>query len=43
VTKNNLVPELANAYSGWPRILGWLQGLLERGETVEDRKPIPAT
>lgn len=36
-------PELANAYSGWPRILGWLQGLLERGETVEDRKPAPAS
>lgn len=32
-------PELAKSYSGWPRILGWLQALLERGETVDDRKP----
>jgi len=35
-------PELAQNYRGWPRMLGWLQSLLERGETVEDRKP-PAT
>ena len=33
-------PELAKSYSGWPRILGWLQALLERGETVDTRKPI---
>jgi uncharacterized protein YndB with AHSA1/START domain len=33
-------PELAQSYSGWPRILGWLQALLERGETVEDRKSV---
>lgn len=32
-------PELAKSYQGWPRMLGWLQALLERGETVEDRKP----
>ena len=32
-------PELAGSYSGWPRLLGWLQALLERGETVDDRKP----
>jgi uncharacterized protein YndB with AHSA1/START domain len=32
-------PELANAYRGWPRMLGWLQAYLDRGETVEDRKP----
>jgi uncharacterized protein YndB with AHSA1/START domain len=32
-------PELAQAYRGWPRMLGWLQALLERGETVEQRKP----
>lgn len=32
-------PELAKSYSGWPRMLGWLQVLLERGETVDDRKP----
>lgn len=32
-------PELAQSYRGWPRMLGWLQALLERGETVEQRKP----
>ena len=32
-------PELAKSYSGWPRMLGWLQALLERGETVDSRKP----
>ncbi len=32
-------PELGKSYQGWPRLLGWLQALLERGETVEDRKP----
>ena len=32
-------PELAQNYRGWPRMLGWLQALLERGETVQDRKP----
>lgn len=32
-------PELGKSYSGWPRMLGWLQALLERGETVDDRKP----
>ena len=32
-------PEIAQAYRGWPRMLGWLQSLLERGETVEQRKP----
>jgi uncharacterized protein YndB with AHSA1/START domain len=32
-------PELAQAYRGWPRMLGWLQALLEKGETVEQRKP----
>jgi uncharacterized protein YndB with AHSA1/START domain len=31
-------PELANSYRGWPRILGWIQRLLEHGETVDDRK-----
>jgi uncharacterized protein YndB with AHSA1/START domain len=35
-------PELAKSYSGWPRILAWLQALLERGETVDDRKPATA-
>jgi uncharacterized protein YndB with AHSA1/START domain len=33
-------PELATSYRGWPRMLGWLQALLERGETVDDRKPV---
>ena len=36
-------PELAQSYRGWPRMLGWIQALLERGETVEDRKPVPAS
>jgi uncharacterized protein YndB with AHSA1/START domain len=31
-------PELAQNYRGWPRMLGWLQSLLEKGQTVEDRK-----
>ena len=30
-------PELARSYSGWPRMLGWLQAFLEKGETVEHR------
>ena len=32
-------PEIAQAYRGWPRMLTWLQALLEKGETVEQRKP----
>ena len=32
-------PELAKSYSGWPRLLVWLQALMERGETIDDRKP----
>jgi uncharacterized protein YndB with AHSA1/START domain len=32
-------PEIAESYRGWPRMLGWLQAYLERGQTVEDRKP----
>ena len=32
-------PELTQAYRGWPRMLAWLQALLEKGETVEQRKP----
>jgi uncharacterized protein YndB with AHSA1/START domain len=35
-------PELAQSYSGWPRLLGWLQALMERGETIDDRKPFSA-
>jgi uncharacterized protein YndB with AHSA1/START domain len=35
-------PEVAKNYRGWPRMLGWLQALLERGETVDDRKPVSA-
>ncbi|HJT69235.1 MAG TPA: SRPBCC domain-containing protein [Terriglobales bacterium] len=30
-------PELAQAYRGWPRMLGWLQVFLEKGETVAMR------
>ena len=32
-------PELVQAYRRWPRMLAWLQALLEKGETVEQRKP----
>jgi uncharacterized protein YndB with AHSA1/START domain len=32
-------PDMAGSYRGWPRMLGWLQALLERGETVADRPP----
>jgi hypothetical protein len=31
-------PELAHSCRGWPRTLGWLQALVERGETVANRK-----
>jgi uncharacterized protein YndB with AHSA1/START domain len=31
-------PEVAKSYSGWPRMLGWLQAFLESGETVDTRK-----
>jgi uncharacterized protein YndB with AHSA1/START domain len=31
-------PELAESYKGWPRMLGWLQAYLEKGETVATRK-----
>lgn len=30
-------PELARSYSGWPRMLIWLQAFLEKGETVGNR------
>ena len=30
-------PGIGDSYSGWPRMLGWIQALLERGETVQDR------
>ncbi len=33
-------PDVANSYRGWPRMLEWLQSFIERGETVETRKPI---
>lgn len=35
-------PELAQSYRGWPRLLSWLQALIERGENVDDRKPVSA-
>jgi len=31
--------DAARNYQGWPRMLGWLQALLERGETIDDRPP----
>ncbi len=31
-------PEVSKSYRGWPRMLGWLQALLERGETVHSRQ-----
>jgi uncharacterized protein YndB with AHSA1/START domain len=30
-------PGIGDSYRGWPRMLGWIQALLERGETVEAR------
>ena len=33
-------PNLAQSYRGWPRMLGWLQAFLEKGETVEMRKDL---
>jgi uncharacterized protein YndB with AHSA1/START domain len=35
-------PELAQSYRGWPRMLGWIQALLERGETASTRQPLQA-
>ena len=35
-------PEMARAYQGWPRMLGWLQAFLEKGETVAMRRPVSA-
>jgi uncharacterized protein YndB with AHSA1/START domain len=31
--------EVKMSLRGWPRILGWLQAFVEKGETVEDRWP----
>lgn len=33
-------PQIAQSYKGWPIILGWLNAFLERGETIDDRKPV---
>jgi uncharacterized protein YndB with AHSA1/START domain len=30
-------PGIGESYRGWPRMLGWIQALLARGETVERR------
>lgn len=30
-------PEVGKNFRGWPRLLAWLQALLEKGETVDDR------
>ena len=36
-------PETAIGHSqGWTRVLGWLHGFLEEGETVDTRKPFSA-
>lgn len=32
-------PEVAQSYRGWPRILGWVQAFVERGQTVSTRQP----
>lgn len=31
-------PGIGDSYRGWPRMLGWIQALLEKGETVQHRK-----
>jgi len=31
-------PGIGDSYRGWPRMLGWIQALLERAETVQHRK-----
>lgn len=31
-------PGIGGSYRGWPRMLGWIQALLEKGETVDARK-----
>ncbi len=31
-------PGIGDSYRGWPRMLGWIQALLEQGETVQTRK-----
>jgi uncharacterized protein YndB with AHSA1/START domain len=36
-------PGLSESYKGWPTILSWLRDLLERGETVADRKTAKPT
>jgi uncharacterized protein YndB with AHSA1/START domain len=36
-------PEVAQSYRGWPRMLGWLQAFLEKGETVDSRQPASAS
>jgi uncharacterized protein YndB with AHSA1/START domain len=30
-------PRIGESYRGWPRMLRWIQALLERGETVQSR------
>jgi uncharacterized protein YndB with AHSA1/START domain len=36
-------PELAQSFKGWPLVLGWIQSFVERGETVDFRKPPAAS
>lgn len=33
-------PEVRKSFRGWPRMLGWLQAFLEKGETANDRWPV---
>jgi uncharacterized protein YndB with AHSA1/START domain len=36
-------PEIAPHYSGgWPTVLAWMQSFVEKGETVDTRRPAPA-
>jgi len=35
-------PEVAQSYRGWPRMLGWLQVFMEKGQTVAMRTQMSA-
>lgn len=34
-------PQIGRSFRGWPHLLGWLQALLEKGQTVDDRWRFP--
>jgi uncharacterized protein YndB with AHSA1/START domain len=36
-------PDVRQNYRGWPAMMGWLRALVEKGETVDDRKAMPAS